>query len=194
MKQPSDVVDLIGVFYFMETSIEIWKDVPGYEGFYQCSNFGNVKSLDRVVKRNNNNKRVIGKQLKKCINCHGYYVVVLCKKSILKSFTVHQLVAMCFLGHKRNGNTLVINHIDGNKINNMLSNIEIVTNRQNSSTCFRKNSEFFTSKYIGVYWKKGRRNYSSAIEINGKKIHLGTFKTEIDASIAYQNKLNEITL
>jgi hypothetical protein len=91
---------------------EIWKDIVGYEGIYQVSNLGEVKSLSRIVDRgllpNRFQKERI---LKKSINAQGYYVVNLTKKSKQKVHTVHSLVAMCFIG-ERNG--LDTNHMDWN--------------------------------------------------------------------------------
>ena len=69
---------------------EIWKDIPGYEGLYQVSNFGRVKSF----------KNKTEKILKLSICSHGYYVITI---RTYKKIRVHQLVAMAFLNHKPNG-------------------------------------------------------------------------------------------
>jgi len=125
LKHPSDGVDLIeGILFIMQQ--EIWKDVPNYEGIYQCSNYGRVKNFKT------------NKVLKPSINSTGYYVVNLHFETKQKTRTVHQLICICFLNHIPNGNTFVINHIDGDKKNNKVENLEIVTQRQNNTFCFRK--------------------------------------------------------
>ena len=163
---------------------EIWKDVPNYEGIYQCSNLGNVKSLPRKWSKGEHN----GKILKLCRDSRGYLRVALYKDSILKPYTVHQLVAVTFLNHKPNGIKLVIDHINNNKLDNRLENIQIISHRLNCS----KDLKNKTSKYNGVYWSKQYNKWHSRIQINKKNNHLGYFNTELEASKAYQNKINEI--
>jgi len=76
---------------------EIWKDIPGYEGMYQCSDLGNVKSLNRnCIGKCNSIKTILGQILKPNINHYGYMVLYLCKNGIKKTITVHQLVAITF--------------------------------------------------------------------------------------------------
>lgn len=164
----------------MET-IEIWKDVKGYEGIYQVSNLGRVKSL------NYGKERIIKESI-----TFGYYRVSLSKQNKKISYFTHQLVAISFLNHTINGHTLVVNHKDGDKYNNNVNNLEIVTKRENSSTCFRKNMNTFSSKYVGVYFCKRDNNWRSQIRVNGKNKHIGYFKTEIEASEAYQKELMKI--
>lgn len=160
---------------------EIWKDVYGYEGLYQVSNLGIIKSLIY----NNTGKKNI---LRPGVNTGGYYCVVLSKNRIKKMYTVHQLVAVCFLNHVPNGMNLVINHKDFNKLNNHVDNLEIVTSRENSNRKHLKSS----SQYVGVYWYKKTGKWKSQIMVEGKKKHIGYFANEIEASKAYQNKLIEI--
>lgn len=180
-------------FKIMEINSELWKDIPGYEGIYQVSNFGNVKSLKRTVSNSrygvqNKNERI----LKLCENTGKRYIVSLRNNSISKVCQVHVLVAMAFLGHKPCGHLLVIDHIDGNCKNNNLENIRIVTHRDNTTVCYRKGKFGFSSSYVGVCWDKSRGLWKSAIIINGKNCNLGRFTSEIDASNAYQNKLKTL--
>ncbi len=158
--------------------MEIYKDVIGYEGIYQVSNLGNVKS----VKFNKE------KVLKLCKNTNGYLVVCLYNNNIAKTKKVHQLVAESFLNHKVCGMELVVNHIDFNKVNNELNNIEIVSSRENSNKKHLKSS----SKYIGVYWHKRDNKWYSSIYFNGKPKHLGYFNTESEAIKAYELALKNI--
>ncbi len=167
---------LEGEFNFMNTKKEIWKTIPDYQD-YQVSNLGNLKSLKF-------NKE---KKIKQSIGSSGYYLVSLSKKGIIKKIQTHQLIAMAFLNHKPCGYKLVVDHIDNNKLNNNVSNLRIVTNRENTS---RKN--IGSSKYIGVFWCNTYKKWQSRIRINGDSKHLGYYKTEYDAHLAYKNKLKEL--
>lgn len=161
--------------------MEIWKDIIGYEGLYEVSNFGNIKSLG-------NNKKRKEKIRKPTLDSRGYLHIGLNKNGKCKSRTIHQLVAESFLNHKPCGLKLVVNHIDVNKQNNKSDNLEIVTNRENSNRKHLKSS----SKYVGVSWYKERNKWLSFIRINGKQKYLGSFSKELDAGNAYQNALKEI--
>lgn len=172
---------------------EIWKDVPNYEGLYQVSNLGRVKSLSRKIynlKTNNllyTQKEIIKKpKIKK--SKRNYYVVGLFKDGKGKDFTIHQLVAMAFLGHKPCGYELVVDHINNNSLDNRVENLQIITHRENCS----KDKKNKTSKYSGVSWSNKNKKYCSMIDINGKSTYLGLFLNEYDAYLAYQNKLKEI--
>lgn len=167
--------------------IEVWKDIPEYEGFYQVSNLGNVKSLSRVDGINRNVKE---KVLKVNKSSGGYFNTGLYKHSKKKVINVHQLVCIAFLNHKPCGHKLVVNHIDRNRLNNNLYNLEIITQRKNSNRKHIKSS----SKYVGVSWSNSSKKWKSAIKINGKTKHLGFFIDELEASQAYQNELNKIKL
>lgn len=167
---------------------EIFKDIKGYEGLYQISNFGNVKSLSRTTLKCNKfmtSKDII---LKPYINSTGYYVVGLHKNKKQKTLKTHQLVAITFLNHSPCGYKYVINHKDLNKLNNHIDNLEIVTQRENANHKHLNSS----SKYTGVSLDKNTNKWVSNIWINGKLKYLGRFTNEIDASNAYQNKLKEI--
>lgn len=163
---------------------EIWKAIPQYEGIYEVSNSGKVRSLDRVDCAN---RKLKGKSLSlNSTTGSGYLFVILSKDSLKKPRYVHQLVAMAFLGHKPDGFNIVVDHIDNNKLNNSLSNLQLLSNRENSSKDTKGSSQ-----YVGV--RKTKYNtFRASIRIDGNKKELGTFKTEIEAHKAYQNKLNEI--
>jgi len=158
--------------------IEEFKELKGYEGMYEVSNLGNVKSL----------KCGREKFLKAGVASHGYYTVALCKDGNKKTKNVHVLVAESFLNHNPNGHKLVINHIDLDKLNNNVSNLEIVTTRKNTNQKHIKS----TSKYVGVCWFKRDKKWRAAIVINGKSKYLGLFTDEKEASNAYQTALRNI--
>lgn len=168
---------------------EIWKDIPEYEGFYQVSNLGRVKSVKRKIKIRAGVYVTLKELfLKPSVDGGGYYQVILNKKSKRKTIKVHKLVSMAFLNHKPCGYKLVVNHIDFNKLNNRLDNLEIVTQRENANLKHIKS----TSKYVGVCWNKFRNKWVSYIKINGKLKYLGLFKCELQAHQAYQKALNNI--
>ena len=158
---------------------EIWKNIESYEGLYQVSNFGRVRSL-RFNKQ---------RMLKPIINIYGYLVLNLCKDGNKKNLRIHQLVAMAFLDHKPNGMKIVVDHIDNNKKNNRADNLQLISQRQNSS----KDKKGYSSKYVGVAWHKAKSKWLSKIWINGKSKHLGIFADEIEAAKAYQNALKSLS-
>lgn len=109
--------------------MEIWKDVIGFESYYQISNFGNVRSKDRLVKcRNNSFAKKIGK-VKKAGITGGYKVVLLSKENTEKGIGVHRLVAIHFIDNPENKKE--VNHKDGNKLNNHVDNLEWCTRSEN---------------------------------------------------------------
>lgn len=127
-------------FCIMENQEEIWKDIVGYDGFYQVSNLGNVKSIDRYVKHNYGDlsRRIQkGITIKLTINSDKYYCVTLGKNGKHKTFTVHRLVAIAFLENTLNNN--IINHKDGIKTNNHYTNLEWCTTQQNTQHATENN-------------------------------------------------------
>lgn len=109
---------------------EVWKDIEGYEGLYQISNLGRVKSLDRVITYKDGRKRKFySKVLKPLPDKDGYFHVNLLKNRKCAHPTIHGLVAKRFIGERPEG--YVINHIDENKANNEASNLEYVTQKEN---------------------------------------------------------------
>lgn len=167
--------------------MEIYKDIIGYEGLYQVSNFGNIKSLSRKISSKNNSFRITREFIlsKKETNA-GYYIVCLYKNKIKKFKLLHQIVAENFLDHIPNGHNFVINHKDKNKLNNNVNNLEIITTRENTSHNIGK------SKYNGVSWSTFHNKWRSQIWINGKRKHLGYFSNDYDAHIKYQNEINKL--
>jgi len=175
----------------INTEEEIWKDVPGFEGTYQVSNFGNVKSLDRMC-RVGQDKYIQKKgSIKKLtINNRGYYHVSmwdLKKKKNINS-RVHVLVAMVFLNHTPCGMKYIIDHIDNNKLNNRVDNLQITNQRYNSS----KDKKNKTSKYTGVSFDRSRNKWMSVIFKDNKLKNIGRYKCELSAHVAYVRELNKI--
>lgn len=156
---------------------EIFKDIKGYEGIYQISNQGKVKSLVKspMILRNN-------------LGDTGYYRVNLYKNKTKKTRKIHQLVAEAFLNHVPNGFSKIVDHIDNNPLNNNLNNLQLVSNRVNTS----KDKVSGTSKYTGVCWGTRQKKWLATMKYKGKSVYIGGFDNEKEASIAYQNKLKEI--
>lgn len=168
---------------------EIWKDIPNYEGYYQASNLGRIKSLSRIVLRKGKYPFMSKeKVLKPALIPLGYYQIVLHKNGIKKGKSIHSLVAESFLNHKPNGHKLVVNHKNFNREDNRVENLEIITNRENTNKKHIKSS----SKYVGVYFYKRVSKWVAQIWVNGKKKILGYFENEYDAHLAYQKALNEL--
>lgn len=111
---------------------EIWKDIKDYEGLYQVSNLGRVRSLDRVINYNIENGKKVkrkGKILKQRSNWNNYLYIHFSKNSKIKLFIVHRLVAEAFIPNPNN--LPQVNHIDGNKFNNRVDNLEWCTAKEN---------------------------------------------------------------
>lgn len=107
---------------------EIWKDIPNYEGMYQISNFGRVKSLTRKYKKRNISKDIIKVPTKLP---KGYLKVGLCKNGKVKYYFIHRLVAEMFIP-KIDGKDFV-NHKDCNTSNNCVENLEWCNCKENNS-------------------------------------------------------------
>ncbi len=166
---------------------EIWKDVPGYEELYQVSNLGRVRSLDRVTQGVDGITRFYNGRVLKHYLSKGYLRHALSINGIAQTYQVHQLVAKAFLNHKPNGLNLVVDHINNIKTDNRLENLQVVTNRHNSTKDLKG-----SSKFPGVSWDNRVKKWKARIFINGKTAHLGRFTDENDAALAYQNALKEL--
>lgn len=173
-----------------QKDFEVWKDVVGYEGLYQVSNFGNIKSLKRYVKGKVENRLQKEKILsKRLVGAKGnqYYAVTLCNNKDRKQFKVSVLVAMVFLNHTPNGYVgFIVDHIDNNPLNNNLNNLQVITKRENSSKDKKS-----ISKYTGVTFNKKSNKWRAQIWINGKNKTLGIFDDELKAHRAYQKELKQ---
>ena len=115
---------------------EIWKDVVGYEGLYQVSNMGEVKSLERTIIKSNGREQYIPERiLIPGLSIWGYLSVSLYKKESKKTTKIHRLVAAAFL--MVSVSRLHVNHIDGNKLNNKVDNLEWCTPKENTAHAFK---------------------------------------------------------
>jgi hypothetical protein len=159
---------------------EIWKDVVGYEGHYQVSNMGNVVSVKfnqrRLINQYNHNQ--------------GYKMVRIYLNGKGRTIKVHRLVALAFIDENLpNNHSLVVDHINDNKADNRLDNLQILTTRQNNIKQGRYSKG--TSKYVGVYWASRLNKFLSYIHIGKKKILVGSFDCEEQANEKRNKKLIE---
>lgn len=149
---------------------EIWKDIIGFEGLYKVSNLGNVFSI-----RNNIN-------LKKCFDKDKYHQVTLTVNGKSKSKRVHRLVIEAFEGKS----SLHVDHINGVKTDNRLSNLRYVTPRIN-------NMHRTTMKrgFVGVKYYQELDKWSSSISIEGKFYYMGVYEDKEKALEIYNKAVDD---
>ena len=111
--------------------VEEWKDIPNYEGYYQVSNFGRVKSLCRVIHRNKVGSVTVPERILKQTDSFGYKYVSLNKKDAYKRCRVHRLVACAFIPNPYN--LPQVNHKDEDTSNNRADNLEWCDQEYNQS-------------------------------------------------------------
>lgn len=129
---------------------EIWKDVKNFEGLYKVSNLGNVKSVKReIISEKRTNQKWAEKNIKPFDNGYGYLVVHLRKNGKRYVRYIHRIVIESFVGNIGNND---INHKDFNRKNNILSNLEILTRKENIN--YSKKA----GKYDELYVKRSLKN------------------------------------
>ena len=167
----------------METFKPIITEKQDYTGLYGVSNCGKIKSLPNS---NYKSERILKPSLNK-----NYYHIRLVKNGKKETRTNHTLVWDAFGDKKRNGRKLQVDHIDNDKSNNHIDNLQILTQRENTSKSVLLNDKK-SSKYVGVSWYKSRNKWESYIDINGKRKKLGYFTNEYDANLCYQKTLQQL--
>jgi hypothetical protein len=159
---------------------EIWKDIEGLEGYYEISSLGRVKSLSRLVITSKSRTTKL-KILKGRITKYGYINITITFNAKQYGLIIHRVVAQHFINNLKNKKE--VNHIDGNKLNNNVHNLEWVSSLENKchQSKFIVNNK--TSKYIGVSLNKDvkTKKWRSTIRINQKIIYLGSYYTEEEA-------------
>lgn len=154
---------------------EIWKDIKGYEGYYQCSNLGRIRTLDRVIIRKDGRKDTKrGKILKFRTNPNGYYQVSLWKNNLRKMLYVHKLVAETFIENPLN--LKLVNHKDEDKTNNATTNLEWETSSGNNIKYYQNH----VSKSKG---QKYKRNKIAIIDITTNLVMIYSSKAEAARTI-----------
>ncbi len=184
----------------MNENVEIWVPILGLENNYLISNFGRVKSISRTInvkRKKGENVRPIKERILNQFQVgkknNDYFAVKLCVNGRCKTFKVHILMAISFFYDQylelviSSNEKYLIDHKNENRFDNTLSNLQIITHRENrTKAILHKNP----NRLIGV--KRNRDKYQSQIFANGQQNHLGTFDTELEAYEAYQKALSEI--
>lgn len=164
--------------------MEIWKDIKEYEGYYQVSNLGNIRSVDRIVKQSDGSiGHYKGRVLKGEIDKRGYKRVRLSKNNKTKKFQIHRLVAIAFIPNN-DINKKFVNHIDENPSNNNVNNLEWVTGSENMRhgtiqqrladlkkkkiICLNDNKKFNSINEAANYYKIDRRLISGVLHKDKK--------------------------
>ena len=167
---------------------EIWKPVIGFENLYEVSNLGRVKNTRGLI-------------LKVHPQNSGYLQITFTLNKVRTKFLVHRLVALHFI--ENTGNKKYVNHIDGNKLNNCVQNLEWVTasenllharalglNPYNTPTLGIKLGKY--SSYYGVSYDKSRNKWTVCIRHNKHNYHQKRFNTEVEAAMHYNWIIDEM--
>jgi hypothetical protein len=186
--QTDEPLCLMGI-YFMEIKKEIWKDIPGYENLYQVSNHGRIKILAKTVNSGRGGVKYVAESITiGSIGTNGYYMKGLYKNKRNTTFCIHQLVVLSFLGYKSN-RKFVVDHINENKLDNRLVNLQIISNTLNVEKGKRHTK---TSKYKSVCFDKSRNKWVAYYQKKGFKKTIGRFDCEQKAHYAVQLFLNKL--
>lgn len=171
----------------MTHDFEEWRSIEGYDGFYEVSSLGRVRSLPRIIKKSDGTEqpvkgRILSQNKTGKTENPKYYAAQIGKNGKSRAMKVHILVAQAFLG-KRPDN-LVVNHINGDSFDNRPENLEYITNRENISHASK-------GKYVGVSYYKKTNKWRASMSINGKHTSLGLHNTPEEAAEAYKAALEK---
>jgi hypothetical protein len=158
-------------------SQETWKDIAGYDGKYQVSTFGRIKS-ERCFKA-------------LILNKDGYYRVGLTHNGKTTNNLVHKLVWDTFSEQKSIPFKLMVDHVDNNKSNNHLSNLQLLPNRRNIAKFFQSEGKK-TSRYTGVSFLKSNNKWQAQYKIKNKVHYIGSFDDEYEAHLAYEKAIKSL--
>ena len=158
--------------------MELWKDIPNYEGLYQASTEGEIKSY------------YTGKILKQEISKNGYCKVMLCKNRKRKLYSVHRLIAVTYLNNYNEN--LQVNHINGIKTDNKIKNLEMVTCKENIKHSFKNKLQIAKKgKEHPLYKKYGILNKTSKkinqYDMNGKFIKTWNSIMDVERQLHISN-------
>jgi len=170
---------------------EVWRDIKGYEGLYQVSNLGRIKSLAKSWKAGLPCLRTKPETIMaQSTDGKGYIQMFLSKNGKTKSIKAHLLVWDAFGEENRSGMEKQIDHIDNDKQNNSIDNLRIVSNRVNSTK--RSSLADKTSRFVGVRYRDDMKKWTAQIYYDKKRRYLGSFDCESLAGLAYQKTLISI--
>lgn len=160
---------------------EIWKDIKDYEGLYQVSNLGNVKTLSKYAKCGNGSSLVQRLQF-------GYMNISLYKNHKTKTFKVHRLVAQAFIPNYKNKPQ--INHINGIKTDNRVENLEWVTAKEN--TKHARATGLVSKDQIDKCVEAMKNANTKEIEMLKNNVVIATFKSSSIASELLKINVNQL--
>ena len=169
--------EVAGIFFFME----IWKDIKGYEGHYQASSLGAIRSVER---EDIDNKGVLRKYKSKILKQHkhssGSMRVMISRDGVSSQLFVHQLVALAFFDEYNLGRGMQVRHKEAID-NNAPENLRIYTenSRIDINGAYKK-------RYKGVKFDHRSKKYFAYISVAGKERYIGTFQTPEGAYDAYK--------
>ena len=148
---------------------EIWKDVAGYEGLYQVSNMGRVKTLDKAIKTSFGKRMSKEKILSPIIQKSGYAHIGLWRDKKCKQSCVHRLVAYAFCINTDPSTKIQVNHINENKLDNRACNLEWVTAKENTN-------------YGGCIARRIYGREKSVECLSKEGVYVRTFKSQAEAN------------
>jgi hypothetical protein len=142
--------------------VEVFKDIVGYEGLYQVSNLGRVKSLERTKVGKCGSVAIVKERiLKPADNGHGYLFVILCKDSVLKTHKVHRLVCEAFIPNPNN--LPQVGHLDESRDNNCVDNLYWTTAKDNCNMPLHK-ERISNSNSKAIYCPELDKTFNSLLE------------------------------
>jgi hypothetical protein len=145
---------------------EEWRPVPGYEGRYEVSDLGGLRSLTRTVRRSHNTVKTLpGRTLSPKIGNYGYRVAALSRDGQQRSHTLHSLIALAFIGPRPDGQH--IRHLDGDKLNNRVSNLAYGTALENAADTRRH----------GAHGNTKRTHCARGHDLNDPNNHIPSYAT-----------------
>lgn len=174
--------------YNMETITEIWLPIVGYEDRYQVSNTGKVKAIARMefMPWQKTHRKINERTMRIYQKDNKYLFVTLSDgggRKTQRPRYIHRLVAQSFIGNIPKG--YVVNHLDGNVLNNCVENLEIVSQRDNCLHGLNKRKK--SSKYPGVHLERKTGKWKVMARTGDKKLYLGKFNSEDAAYEVYKS-------
>ena len=159
----------------IKLNVEVFRSIENYDN-YAVSSFGRVKNVRTgIILKARNDK-------------DGYLRINLYDDGVMKTFTVHRLVACAFINNPNDKEC--VDHIDNNRTNNHISNLRFATANENQHN--RKLNSNNTSGIKGINWHKANKKWRAQIRIDGIKIHIGYYENLEDAKIARVNQANKV--
>jgi hypothetical protein len=156
---------------------EIWKDIVGYEGIYQVSNLGRVKSLQRFVKLKQNLNRIVRERILVPIKRDGYLVVNLSKNNYHKLYIIHRLVASSFIPNLENKKE--VNHINGVREDNRLENLEWCTRSENQLHAYQIGLQKKINEKVVLMYDMNKNFIKEFVSVKDASRKTGLFSSNI---------------